>query len=262
MSLAEFQLAMMDLIASPERCLDARWDPVRALARYDLTARERRRVIDAVRQKGMATNCALYRSQRVTPIYTSLHLSCLALANRLETELDEYWRSEEFSDRRFRLEIERFAHFLKRRVAGGALPVACLPELLDFELASNDLRLLPRRRLLAETAGLAASTRDAPARVHPLVRVARFSYDTRSLFAAIAHGDPCDTLPRQESFVVLSVQNDPSPQVLPLERELGAALWELQQAGEFRGGDALFASLAQGRLVIPADPSSPPVGRP
>jgi hypothetical protein len=261
MSLAQFQLAMMDLIASPERCLDARWDPVSALARYDLTARERRRVIDAVRQKGMATNCALYRSQRVTPIYTSLHLSCLALANRLETELDEYWRSGEFSDRRFRLEIERFAHFLKRRIEDGALAIACLPELLDFELASNDLRNLPRRRLLAETTGLASSVREVPARVHPLVRVARFSYDTRSLFAAIAHGDPCDTLSRQESFVVLSVQDDPSPQVLPVERELGALLWELQQSGVFRGSDAQFASLAQRGLIIPASPPPSPINR-
>src|SRR5262245_58707380 len=121
MSLAEFQLAMTDLIASPERCLDARWDPVGALARYELTARERRRVIDTGLQKGMSTNRALYRSHRVTPIYTSLHLSCLALGSQLEAELDEYWKSAEFSDRRFRLEIERFAHFLKRRVENGAL---------------------------------------------------------------------------------------------------------------------------------------------
>jgi hypothetical protein len=255
MSLAEFQLAMTELIASPERCLDARWDPVSALARYDLSARERRRIIDAVRQKGMSTNCAIYRSHRVTPIYTSLHLSCLALANRLETELDEYLKSEEFSDRRFRLEIERFAHFLKRRLASGALAIDCLPELLDFELASNELRSAPRRRLLAETAGFAACARDVPARLHPLVRAARFSHDTRSLFAAIAHGDACDVLPRQESFVLLSVLQEPAPQVLPTDREIGTILWELQQSGAFHGSDAQFASLAQKGLIVPVNRS-------
>ncbi len=250
MSLAEFQLAMMDMIASPERCLDARWDPVGALARYDLTARERRRLIDAVRQKGMSTNCALYRSHRVTPIYTSLHLSCLALANRLEAELEDYWKSEESSDRGLRLEIERFARFLKRRVASGALPIDCLPELLDFELASHELRHLPRRRLLAETAGSSPRAPGDPHHLHPLVRVARFSSDTRSLFAAIAHGDASDTLPRQETFVLISVLQDPAPQVLPAERELGAILWELQQSGAFRGSDAQFASLAQRGLIV------------
>ncbi len=250
MSLAEFQLAMRDLIASPERCLDARWDPVSALARYDLTALERRRIVDAVRQKGMSTNCALYRSHRVTPIYTALHLTCLALANRLESELDEYFKSEECADTSLRLEIERFARFLERRVASGALPIECLPELLDFELASNDLRTLPRRRLLAETAGLPPCTRDVAPALHPLVRVARFSYDTRALFATIAHGDATDTLPRQESFVLISVQPDPVPQVVPVDRELGPILWELQQTSAFRGSDAQLDSLAQRGLIV------------
>jgi hypothetical protein len=255
MSLAEFQLAMRDLIASPERCLDARWDPVSALARYDLTALERRRIVDAVRQKGMSTNCALYRSHRVTPIYTALHLTCLALANQLESELDEYFKSVECADSRVRLEIERFARFLERRVASGALPIDCLRELLDFELASNDLRTLPRRRLLAETAELPHCTRDVAARLHPLVRVARFSYDTRALFATIAHGDATDTLPRKESFVLISVQQDPAPQVVPVDRELGRILWELQQTGVFRGSDAQFDSLAQRGLIVPVSRS-------
>jgi hypothetical protein len=250
MSLAQFQLAMTELIASPERCLDARWDPVSALARYELTARERRRLIDAVRQKGMSTHCALYRSHRITPIYTSLHLSCLALADRLEAELDEYWKSAEFSDRRFRLEIERFASFLKRRVEAGEIAIDSLTELLDFELASNELRFLPRRRILLEAGNLARCTREDPARVHPLLRVARFSHDPKLLFAAVAHGYPGDSLPRQESHVVLSVLHDAAPQLLTLERELGALLWELQQSAPFRGSDAQFASLAERGLII------------
>lgn len=252
MSLAEFQLAMADLIASPERCLDARWDPVGALARYELTPRERRRLIDAVRQKGMSTNCSLYRSSRVTPIYTLLHLSCLALADKLENQLDEYWKSAEFSDLQYRSEIERFALFLKGRVAAGALAIDYLPELLDFELASNDMRFLPRRRLLAETAMLDPRTRDARPKLHPLIRVARFSSDAAQLFAAVAHGDATDSLPLQESYVLLSVRRAVTPEVLSMERALAALLWELQTAGVFRGNDAQFASLAESGVIVRA----------
>lgn len=250
MSLADFQLAMAHLIASPERCLDARWDPVGALARYELSARERQRLVDAVRQKGMSTSCSLYRSNRVTPIYTLLHLTCLALADRLEVELDEYWKAVEFSHQQFKREIEGFALFLKHRVASGKLAVECLPELLDFELASNELRFLPRRRLLAETAELGPCTRRDRPRLHPLVRVAHFSNDATRLFAAVAHGEPTDTLPRQDSYVVLSVQREVTPEVLPLDRALGALLWELRTSGAFRGSDAQFASLAEMGLIV------------
>ena len=68
MSIAAFQQALCDLIASPRLCRELRAAPDGVLAHYELTERERTRLMQAVRQPGMSTNCTLYRSNRVTPI--------------------------------------------------------------------------------------------------------------------------------------------------------------------------------------------------
>jgi hypothetical protein len=229
MSLAGFQLALADLISSPDRCLAARAQPDAVLSGYDLNARERRRIAEVVRQRGMSTNCSLYRSNRVTPIYTLLHFSCLALGTRLEAELNAYWRSVEFSDLQFQLEIERFARFLERRVADGALPEHWLPSLLNFELASNALRFAPRRQLLAEQLENAGSALDAPLHLSPLVRLVRFSCDASALFDSLSRAGALQvTLPKGESYLLLSVLRNAVPEVIFLDPAVGSALLRLR----------------------------------
>ena len=69
MSVASFQQALCDLIASPSLCRALRSDPDDVMANYELSDRERRRLVEAVWQRGMSTNCSLYRSNRVTPLH-------------------------------------------------------------------------------------------------------------------------------------------------------------------------------------------------
>lgn len=186
MSLEEFQRAIVDLVASPELCLSFRAEPGKFLERYELTDVERRRLSAVNRQRGMSTNCSLYRSNRITPIYTLLPLTCFVLGDVLGTEMEGYWRSEEFVDRQFLLEIERFGEHIRRRMRSGVLSIPVLGEVLNFELAWNALNVGPRNRVPAES------------------RLLTFTHEPRELFRRLEARDPLPyRLPRGEFFVLL-----------------------------------------------------------
>ena len=95
-------------IASPQLCLAMRSNPPSVLAGYDLTPREKRRLVAVVNQRGMSTNCTLYRANRLTAIYTLLPLTCVVLGKHLKTELDLYWETHPSRDLQFKQECERF----------------------------------------------------------------------------------------------------------------------------------------------------------
>lgn len=50
------------------------------LARYALSDREERRLLAVARQRGMATNCALYRANRLSPLRSFLPRTCSFLS--------------------------------------------------------------------------------------------------------------------------------------------------------------------------------------
>jgi hypothetical protein len=138
-TLASFQRALCDLIASPALCLALRADPEATLARYELSARERRRLTEVVWQRGMSTNCTLYRSNRVTPVYTMLNYTCRALGGEFASMIDQFWDAQEYRDRQFLSEVERFGAFLRQQIAAGTVSSPFAGELLEFELATNAL---------------------------------------------------------------------------------------------------------------------------
>jgi len=71
MTMQAFQQAMCDLVASPDLCLMLVQSPEQVLGRYDLSDRDRRRLIAIVQQRGMLVNCSLYRANRLSPIYST-----------------------------------------------------------------------------------------------------------------------------------------------------------------------------------------------
>ena len=91
MSIAEFQRAFADLIASPERCVALREGNADVLADYDMTRREKRRLEAMVQHEAMSVNCSLYRVNRLIPVYSVLPHSCRLLGDRLMVELDAFW---------------------------------------------------------------------------------------------------------------------------------------------------------------------------
>ena len=209
MSLTSFQRALCDLIASPDLCLALRKAPEATLARYELSARERKRLTEVVWQRGMSTNCTLYRSNRITPIYTMLNYTCLSLGGQFRTLVEQFWQAKEYQDGQFKSETERFGAFLRQRIADGAVSSPFAGELLEFELAKNALEFSSRKAVLRQLSSLKPPEVDTPCRLHPLARIVCFRHDPTALLGAAALGTmPSPDLPVRKVLVLLSVVND------------------------------------------------------
>ena len=206
MSIAAFQQALCDLIASPRLCRELRAAPDGVLAHYELTERERTRLMQAVRQPGMSTNCTLYRSNRVTPIYTLLNYTCRSLGEQFAPLLEDFWDGKDYQDGQFQSEVERFGGYLRRRIAEGAVASPFAAELLDFELALNALEFGARKEVLRALENLPAPGPDTPCRLHPLARLIRFRHDPTALLTAAAERVPLSgaDIPLRDAVVVLS----------------------------------------------------------
>lgn len=125
-------------MASPQRCLELH----RAgslLENYDLDNRERRRLLAIVGHEGMSHNCTLNRANQLTPLARSLPRTCGLLGDRLMPELEAFWAREPNTEVQFKLEAERFAHYLSERCNEGAFGVAEeLAAVLCVELSDLD----------------------------------------------------------------------------------------------------------------------------
>lgn len=183
MSLAAFQRELSSLIASPDRCHAVLADP-QSLNSPDLTPRERARLLSAVRQRGMATNCALYRANRLAPIHGVLRQTCLLLGAGLRAEVDLYWAQGLAPDLRFRTEAQRFAAFLRGRLESAALQNPYLEEIMTFELCLAELRAAPRGQQWSLPEQL--KTQRASWQLHPLLRSVLFRHDPAHLLGILA----------------------------------------------------------------------------
>lgn len=131
--LAEFQQALADLTASPELCRGARADPGVLSTRYDLTERERHRLLAILNHPGMACACTVYRMNRVAPLAMNLRATLRALGPALKPLLAAYWREHPYGYAHFHIETANFCAWLRSRLkAGEALPPE-VTRLLDQE---------------------------------------------------------------------------------------------------------------------------------
>jgi hypothetical protein len=180
-SLGEFQRALADMVASPAFARAVLRGERARLDDYELTTRERSRLEVVAAQPGMEVNCTLYRSNRLTPIVMLLPYTCFVLADRLKWIAQRFW-DEQSTDLQFQSEVERFAAYLRGLVTSGEVNEPLLDEILAFELATNELRFLPRRRLGED----AARATGQGLRMHPLVRLVRFRHEPRKLLELLA----------------------------------------------------------------------------
>jgi hypothetical protein len=249
MSLAEFQRALCDLIASPEMCLRARHDPTTTLAEYDITERERMRLDAVVRQRGMSTNCSLYRVNRVTPIYSILPLTCELLGDGLLLVITEFWQASA-TDLQTKHEVDLFADWLRAQLASGRLSDPYLDEVLSFEQAANTLRFMPRNAIRQR---LIQAPPMQPA-LHPLVRVAAFAHDPMTVLEPLAdRRRPPPGLPIGEYYLLLDARVEYAADlvVTPLEPDLGRALPSIAQGDSWPRTEILGRLVAAGVVVAP-----------
>lgn len=137
MTLEAFQRALADAVASPRRCLEWSRDGS-GLENYDLNPRERERLLAIVRHEGMSHNCTLYRANRLTPIVRSLPRTCALLGDRLTEVLERFWAERPDTEIQFKLEAERFGHYLLERTTLGPVADEQLVAVLREELDSLD----------------------------------------------------------------------------------------------------------------------------
>jgi hypothetical protein len=117
--LLEFQQAMADLVASPALCRQVRANPSHLRDRYNLSDREYGRLTAMINQKGMVSNCVLYRANRLAPLALNLREFCRVLGPRLGPLLSEYSVLYPNTNVHFYRECERFCRFILDKIKEG-----------------------------------------------------------------------------------------------------------------------------------------------
>lgn len=183
-----FQRAMCDLVASPDLCIELLESPEEVLGRYDLSERDRRRLVEVVQQPGMFVNCSLYRANRLSPIYNLVPHTCFLLGDALVNEATEFWQGFKETRLQFHDEAKEFCAFLRRRLELGVVENPMLGEVIEYELALNEFRYTPRLDVLARL----ELNRSVGKRVqlHPLIRVILFRHEPRRLLELLDERQP------------------------------------------------------------------------
>ena len=139
MSLKGFQQALVDLTLAPDSIRALRRGEVDALDIYDLTARERARLLDVAGQPGVAMNCALARGNRLELIVAAFPMSCVLLKPLLPRLLDELWERHRPDNYQLFGEEDAFAVFIARKIERGEIVCEYLAEIFEYEIACQTL---------------------------------------------------------------------------------------------------------------------------
>jgi hypothetical protein len=203
MSLAGFQRGLCALIASPPLCREVRRDGSRLPAAWDLTPRERRRLVAIAAHRGMAANCTIYRANRLTPLWNLLPRTCFLLGEKLHSELDRYWGGASVADLQFGSEIRLFAAHLRAPTTCRRLGIPHLREILAYEVAMQELPLLASGPGPAVLCAEDAATR-------ALLRALRFTREPGALLKRIDERQkpPYGDLPAGEFWLLLDARGE------------------------------------------------------
>src|ERR1035438_4656877 len=117
MSLQAFQQAIVDLTLAPHRVRLLLKGDLSLLKTYSLTERERQRILDVIRQPGMALNCTIARGNRFEAIGELFPMTCVLLEPVLRDLLDELWGKFLPTNYQFAGEEEAFANIVRRKMA-------------------------------------------------------------------------------------------------------------------------------------------------
>ncbi|HYH83371.1 MAG TPA: hypothetical protein VEX86_26490 [Longimicrobium sp.] len=267
MSLLGFQRALSDLAASPAlvQAVRGAGAGAAALAAYELTSLETRRLAAVAGQRGMAVNCTLYRSNRLGSILQTFPLTSHLLEGRLREVADRFFAAHPTPAIATRRELRRFSAFVLASVEEGWLDVPFLAEVMLLEQAQYDLALLPRRLVEARAARRAAHWPDGPVTPHPMVRVVRFGHDPSALFPLLLRKAPApyEGVPAGEFHLLLDLRGGVR-RVTLLDAASGRLLGALQDGAAADATEALEPFLAAGLLVrtIPRKAAKHPQRRP
>ncbi len=242
MSLQSFQRALSELIASPDLIRATRSDPSQTLRRYDLSERERRRLIAVAGQDGMSVNCALYRANRITPLCSILPLTCFVLGDALKGEVDALCKSYERAELQFKTAIDQFAGILRARIKNGEIENPFLEEVLGFELAVSYLRFLARKAVLKEMGARTFPVGRSALQLHPCIQLVQFRHDPMALLPLVmGFSPPPYRIAKGEFYLVLDGMNA-QLEFRSVEQHLGRLLQMVHRglSSSLRGEEAEY----------------------
>ncbi|HSB92206.1 MAG TPA: hypothetical protein VLC28_03775 [Flavitalea sp.] len=225
MSLPTFQRAFYDLIANPAFCIEAKNNPLLLSEKYDLTAKELTRLNSIIWQKGMSTNCTLYRVNRVTPIYTLMPYTCKLLGDEILPILNEYWLDHARTKLQYKDEVTLFCNFLRYKLECGMLNIQYLDDILNFEATVNEIRY--QQPAVIET----SNGPGIQYKLHPQARVISFKYDPGCLIKELLSKEPgrmSKGIPVGEYFLLLRLRDEEMEMSL-ITNELASILSNVEQ---------------------------------
>ena len=154
----------------------------------------------------------------MTPIFTNLPLTCFLLGEALIREAELFWEEGAPADLQFGPETERFAKFLKGRLAAGGIDDPYVEEVLAFELAINGLRVASRAHV-DQLEARAAEHDGTNVRLHPLARVVRFDHDPLTLLESLGERRPPEVEPERGAFFLVLDARDGEIKLSQIEPE-------------------------------------------
>jgi hypothetical protein len=248
MSLRGFQQALSELVMTPalRRRVAAGGadgpDGDDALAVYELSARERRRLEALARDPGLKTGTTIHRSFRLSMLANALPRTCKVLAPPALRELvHAYWKENLPRSLQYVPEARRFAEFALERSRAGAVPEnPYLDEVLETELAILSLAELeawappPSAATAAVSSGADGDDGEAWAwLLHPLCRVVSFRHDPEAVLQPLAAGRvPPAGLAEGEHYLLLLARGGGRVDHRPVSRDEGRVLRACAAAGD------------------------------
>jgi len=247
MTMEAFQRAMCDLVASPDLCIALLESPEEVLGRYDLSERDRRRLVEVVQQPGMFVNCSLYRANRLSPIYNLVPRTCFLLGDALVAEATEFWQDFKETRLQFHDEAKEFCAFLLRRLELGILRNPMLAEVIEYELALNEFRYSPRLDVLARLELNTTAGKDV--QLHPLVRVILFRHEPRRLLELLDERQPPPYELTEGEFWLLLDGKAEDVQIKLIDRVVGRLLKAIEAGTASLSADDVEVLMEAGLTV-------------
>lgn len=199
MALSEFQRALSEMTVAPSLAARVRAEGEPPLAAYDLTARERARLVAVAQHPGMDLNCTLARGNRFGPIVDVLPLTCTLLKPWLRELLNELWQNKRPENYQLSGEEHAFVAFLQGKLAGGEFSHPYLAEVLEYETASWALVQSLRHTVEGD---------EPPPGAEPF-RLVLFTHDPAALLPPLESGAlPPDGLPGGRYPVRVTLHGD------------------------------------------------------
>lgn len=136
MSLVAFQKLFAAVIADPAFCKRLKTEP-ELLAGYELTERERARIIDIIHQQGMTINGMLYNLNRYTPLKEFMPRSCRLLGEQIYVYARRFWDGYIKTTFQFQDEVMKFGAFLLDVIDRGEIDIPGLRDVVQEEIEAN-----------------------------------------------------------------------------------------------------------------------------